>query len=126
MSGHGGIYNGPNGELLYGDGRVVNDTNRDDTMMKLDGRWITRNKTLVGVHLNPAALSGNREERCIGHTILEDSEVVLKICWNENGECVWVQGIVCPTRDFDLMERITGKDRIENSVKVIGCKECEG
>jgi hypothetical protein len=99
-------------------------------MMDMTGRWLTKNKTLVAVHVNPDATEGDRVERWIGHTIPEDSRAKLGICWNENGEAVW---IVAPTvvvkgdiKEWDLMERVTGKDRVENSIKMEGCKECEG
>jgi hypothetical protein len=49
----------------------------------------------------------------------------LKICWNENGECVWVQGIVDDTKNYDIMDRVSGKDKAEATMKVVGCKECE-
>src|ERR1035437_2973732 len=99
-------------------------------MMDLIGRWITRNKTLVVVHLNKAALPGNREKTWIGHTIARVITDVsmpqeLKICWNENGECVWVQGIVDDTKNYDIMDRVSGKDKAEATMKVVGCKECE-
>jgi hypothetical protein len=92
-------------------------------MMNMAGRWYTKNKTLVAVHLNGAALPGNREERWIGHSIGLSPE--LKVCWNENGECVWVMGIVDDTKKYDLIECISGKDITEAKVKVVGCKECK-
>src|ERR1017187_4203210 len=97
-------------------------------MMDMNGRWYTRNKTLVAVYLNPAATKGNCVERWLGHSIPKESKVVqlvpLKICWNENGECVWVQGIVDDTKNYDLMENISGKDLAEAKMKVEGCGEC--
>jgi hypothetical protein len=97
-----------------------------ENMMNMMGRWYTRNKTLVAVHLNEAALPGNREERWIGHIIpnVTTSQEMLrsypsiKFCWNENGECVWVQGIVDDTKNYDLMENVSGKDLKESRMKV--------
>jgi hypothetical protein len=95
-------------------------------MMNMVGRWYTKNKTLVAVHLNKAALPGNREERWIGHPICNMDISPMKICWNENGECVWVQGIVDDTKNYDLVECVSGRDLVEAKMKVEGCKECEG
>ena len=92
-------------------------------MMDMKGRWFTRNKTLVQVHFNPAALPGNRIERWIGHSV-PDSRL-LKVCWNENGECVWIQGIVDDTSKYDLVERVTGSNKAENGIGVVGCGECD-
>lgn len=101
-----------------------------ENIMNMAGRWYTKNKTFVAVHLNGAALPGNREERWIGHAIpicisgtLTPSDV--KFCWNENGECVWVQGIVDNTKNYDLVECVSGRDMVEAKMKVEGCKECE-
>jgi hypothetical protein len=95
-------------------------------MMNFEGRYYLKNGTLVGVHKNPAALLGNREERWIGHDIVESKRGNLKICWNENGECVWVMGVVDDVKKYDLMERVSGKDTGEGTGEVKGCKECEG
>ena len=108
-------------------------------MMNMVGRWYTKNKTLVAVHLNKAALPGNREERWLGHSIAKSAKkentVIftdvsllpeLKICWNENGECVWVQGIVDDTKNYDLVECVSGRDLVETKMKVEGCLECKG
>jgi hypothetical protein len=107
-----------------------------ENMMNMMGRWYTKNKTLVAVHLNEAALPGNREERWIGHVVplgnaTTPQEMLcldpsVKFCWNENGECVWVQGIVDDTKKYDLVECISGKDIVESKIKVVGCKECNG
>jgi hypothetical protein len=98
--------------------------------MMFKGRYITRNGTLVAVHLNPGATKGDRVERYIGHHIpMTDS----KVCWNENGECVWIQDKTMMTTDFseiaelDLMEACTGEKFMkERGIRVSGCKECEG
>jgi hypothetical protein len=100
--------------------------------MEFKGRYITRNGTLVAVHLNPAASKGNREERYLGHSVPIPSKDIelqpFKICWNENGEAVWLQGIVDDTNKYDLMQSCEGTDRYsrERGIRVSGCKECEG
>ncbi len=93
--------------------------------MNLLGRWILRNGTMAVVHINPAATEGNRVERYIGHPLPNPVEYAIRICWNENGECVWMQGIVNDTKRYDLIERIDGKDRVEARMKIAGCKECD-
>jgi hypothetical protein len=95
------------------------------------GRYITRNGTLVAVHLNPGATKGNREERYLGHSVpSEHSNIELvpfKVCWNENGEAVWLQGIVDEVKGYDLDEACLGdKWSRERGIRVVGCKECEG
>ena len=98
--------------------------------MNFEGRWITRNGTLVACHTISDITEGEIV-RWRGHTIPVDSKVRLDFKWNKNGECVMVMGGIGGTVDdanptwADLMERITGKDRGENSLKVEGCKECE-
>jgi hypothetical protein len=104
-------------------------------MMDMKGRWYTENKTLVQVHLNPGASPGNREERWLGHVVPVGNattpqsmlcvDTFAKFCWNENGECVWIQGIVDDTKKYDLVERLSGRDKSEMGIKVVGCKECE-
>ena len=98
-----------------------------------NGRWFTRNGMLVGVHINPDASKGNRVERWRGHDIPSRLEDIAKhgvplptltICWNENGECVWVQGVVDDVKNYDLMERVNPQG-VEEGIKVVGCKECE-
>ena len=98
--------------------------------MGFKGRYITRNGTLVAVHVNPAATSGNRVERYIGHSIPNNhSEIELvpfKICWNENGEAVWLQGIVDNTKGYDLVQSCEGNAYSrERGIRVKGCRECE-
>ncbi len=104
------------------------------------GRWKTRNNLLVAVHLNPAATVGNRVERYLGH-VLETSKLVVTdapggptemivspvvvFCWNENGECVWKQGLEDKDSPYDLMEALIGdKWSKEREIKVESCKEC--
>lgn len=107
--------------------------------MEFNGRFITRNGTLVAVHKNPGATEGNRVERYLGHSIPipsqertgdfnKDIELIpFKICWNENGEAVWLQGIVDSVSKYDLMQSIEGNDsyRWEKTVKADWCKECK-
>jgi hypothetical protein len=113
--------------------------------MQFKGRYITRNGTLVAVHINSGATPGNRIERYLGHSVgcndkppkvlsLVDArrieakiESEFKICWNENGEAVWLQGLVDDTSKYDLMEACLGdKWSWAREIRVSGCKECEG
>lgn len=88
------------------------------------GRWILRNGMIAVSHINPSASEGNRVERYLGHPMIAPDCMTVKICWNENGECVWMQGIVDNTQNYDLMERLDGKDRVEARMKVEGCLIC--
>ena len=107
--------------------------------VEFKGRYITRNGTLVAVHLNPGATKGNRVERYLGHSIpSEHSNIELvpfKICWNENGEAVWLQGIeetlmgisllkhsTNEVKEYDLMEACLGdKWSRERGIRLKGC-----
>lgn len=105
----------------------------------LIGRWETRNGLLVAMHINPTATEGNSVERYIGHA-LETQKIItiqaggpteitvspaVRFCWNENGECVWMQGIVDRTDGYDIMSKLMG-DRWnrERGLKVASCWEC--
>ena len=93
--------------------------------MDMKGRWLMRNRTLVQVHLNSSALPGNGVERWIGHSV-PDSRL-LKVCWNENGECVWTIPANCTTgvqKEYDLMER-PRSGLPELGIWVSGCGECD-
>lgn len=103
------------------------------------GRWKTRNGLFVATHINPAATEGNRVERYIGH-VLETVKVITEtaggpteivvtpavvFCWNENGECVWKQGLVDKDKPYDLMEALIGNTwNRERDIMVEGCREC--
>lgn len=98
--------------------------------MQFTGRYITRNGTLVAVHLNPGATPGNRVERYLGHSVPIPEKgielVPFKVCWNENGEAVWLQGIVDEVKKYDLMQSCEGNDKYnrERGIVVKDCKEC--
>lgn len=101
--------------------------------MNFIGRWKLKNGLIAAVHVNPTATKGDREIRYKGHTVEYDKvgrgiifELVL--VWNENGECVTVQGVADNCSNYDLAESINNVDKYsrERSVKVVGCKECEG
>jgi hypothetical protein len=97
--------------------------------LNFQGRYLTRNGTLVAVH--PTG-DGGWQGHKIPLTDLNsgkqqpfeyDPSSIMSLQWNELGKCIDNKG-KCNI-DFDLEERISGKDTTLTKKEVRGCPECE-
>src|ERR1039458_9545254 len=91
-------------------------------LIPLVGRFFTRNKTLVAVHLSKV-----EEAAYQGHELRlappwKDNRVFY---WDEKGDCRSIFGTVDSVSDYDLVRRVDPtKESRENTIECVDCEEC--
>jgi hypothetical protein len=99
--------------------------------MNFEGRYLTRNGVLVVVHFDVNGWRGHCIDKNSGKQQSFEYDPTrennMLFSWDRGGNCIKITNSEGEVRlsDWDIFERISGKDIPIAKMKVEGCKECE-